>query len=171
MLLTEGSKRCRSPRHHLTPSQRILATVTLLPHYLRQRSAKLPSSITLFINQMADTSMDNTEHVNAHSIISIAWANDAGYLLATAGSVNIPLCFPALYFHTSCFPRDNQPPIPLCLDTVNPKNWISQVPHPVLLIIMQHLLPKKKKRSPPTCACSLCTDTLWIMHLVRICSL
>lgn len=60
------SKRCCSPHHHLTPSQRILATVTLLPHYLRQRSAELPSSITLFINQMADTSLDNTVHVTAH---------------------------------------------------------------------------------------------------------
>lgn len=86
VLLTKGSKRCRSPhRHHLTPSQRILATVTLLPHYLRQRSTKLPFSITLFINQMADTSMDNTGHVNAHSIVSLAGANDAGNLLVTAG--------------------------------------------------------------------------------------
>lgn len=56
-----GSKRCCSPHRHLARSQRILATVTLLPHYLRQRSAELPSAITLFINQMADTS-----HVTAH---------------------------------------------------------------------------------------------------------
>lgn len=61
-----GSKHCRSPHHHLTPSQRILATVTLLHHYLRQWSTKLPSSITLFINQIADTSLDNAVHVNAH---------------------------------------------------------------------------------------------------------
>lgn len=61
-----GSKRCCSPRHHLTHSQRILATVTLLLHYLRQRSTKLPSAITLFINQMADTSLDNTAHITAH---------------------------------------------------------------------------------------------------------
>lgn len=50
VLLTEGAKRHRGTHHHLSPSQRLLATVPLLPHRLRQRSAKLPSWITLFIN-------------------------------------------------------------------------------------------------------------------------
>lgn len=104
-----GSKRCCSPHHRLTPSQRILATVTLLPHCSRQRSAKLPSSITLFINQMADTSMDNTLHVN-----------DAGYLLATARSVNI-LCYRALHFHTNCFPEITNNHPSSCVLTLNPQ--------------------------------------------------
>lgn len=67
MALMEGANAAAVPHnHHLNPSQRILATVTLLPHYLRQRSTKLPSSITLFINQMADTSLDNTVRVTKH---------------------------------------------------------------------------------------------------------
>lgn len=90
-----GSKRCCccccccSPHHHLTPSQCILATVTLLPHYLRQRSAKLPSSITLFINQMADTSLDNTTHVSVHYLrqqrrvlIGDSWEHKHPFLLS-----------------------------------------------------------------------------------------
>lgn len=38
---------------------------------------------------MADTSMDHTGHVNAHSIVSVAGVNDAGNLLVTAGRVNV----------------------------------------------------------------------------------
>lgn len=43
MLPTEGADAAAVPIATLPPRQRILATVTLLPHYLRQRAAKLPS--------------------------------------------------------------------------------------------------------------------------------
>lgn len=58
MLLMEGANSAAVPTTILPPSQRILATMTLLLHYLRQPAAKLPSSITLFITQMVDTSLD-----------------------------------------------------------------------------------------------------------------
>lgn len=57
-LLMEGANSAAVPTTVLPPSQCILATMTLLPHYLRQPVAKLPSSITLFITQMVDTSLD-----------------------------------------------------------------------------------------------------------------
>lgn len=66
MLLMEGANSAAVPTTILPPSQRILATMTLLPHYLRQSSTKLPSSITLFINQMVDTSLDYRVHVSEH---------------------------------------------------------------------------------------------------------
>lgn len=66
--------------------------------------------------------------------ISIICANDASYLAVTAGSVNIPFCWPALHFNTNSMPETTNNHS-LCLDTCN-------VPHPLLLIIMQHLFLK-----------------------------
>lgn len=116
-----GSKRCCcccccSPHHHLTPSQCILATVTLLPHYLRQRSAKLPSSITLFINQMADTSLDNTIHVNVHYL-----RQQRRVLIADSCEYKHPSLLSCLAFSHQLLPWDNQQPLPCVLTLLTPR--------------------------------------------------
>lgn len=60
-----GSKHCCSPHHHLTPSQRILATVTLLSHYLRQQSTQT-SFLDNFIYKPDGRHMGNSIHITAH---------------------------------------------------------------------------------------------------------
>lgn len=61
----------QSPPPFLPPSQGILATTTLLPSLLAS-AVKLPSSITLFTNQMAATSAHNRPHVSTHPFIAMA---------------------------------------------------------------------------------------------------
>lgn len=144
-LLTRVSY-CCSSHHHLTSSQRILATVTLLTRCLRQQSTKLPSSITLFIYTRWLTRLWITPFMSQR--ISINGANHAGYLGLTAVCANIPFsCCPMLHFNTNAFVRQ-------------------QTTTPSCFVQAHHVLSCDDKK---TCHSFLRTFTVLQVYYVQIC--
>lgn len=103
------------PRRHC-----ILATATLLPQYLHHLLAKLPSSITLFINHMVDTSQWIT-------VLAPLTLMTKGHLVLTAARVNIPL-WPLCFNMAASWWKSTNSPRP---DIVNPATeWSSFCPAP-----------------------------------------
>lgn len=132
-----GSKLCCSPHHHLTPQPTYPSNHDPTPSLLAS-----PGRRTSFLNNFIYN--PDGWHISgfqgsASLHISIPWANHAGYLTATAGSVNI--LFLSSAFQQPLFPWDNQQPLP-CVSALWTSGLIRQDQHPVLLIVMQHVFKK-----------------------------
>lgn len=132
-----GSKLCCSPHHHLNPQPTYPSNHDPAPSLLASASRQT-SFLNNFIYNPHGWHISGLQgSTSLH--ISIPWANHTGYLLATAGSVNI--LFLSSAFQQPLFPRDNQRPLP-CVSTLLTSGLIRQDQHPVLLIVMQHVFKK-----------------------------